>query len=204
MTEVYYADELYEFVLSINDGYEGTPANPRALRFYDYMEFFDYNVFEFELPALSSDGGLLDTSDLSYVIYVDGEEWTFDPEDYWIEEPMTEIPWSFDNEDNILKWFGSCKHAVYFYAEGISTLGVQSIYRYGGEETRSEIVTISVDDSDIDDPSAVAVVGGGKKVKDVRYYDLSGRQVAAPAAGICVKRVTFEDGTVATFKKAIR
>lgn len=200
MNEVYYADELYEFVLSINDGYEGTPANPRALRFFDYMEFFDYNVFEFDVPALSTDGGLLNTSDLSYVVYVNGEEWTFDPEEYWIEEPMTEIPWSFDNEDSILKWYGSCKHAVYLYVEGISTLGVQSIYRYGGDETRSEIVTLDLEN----DPSGVAAAEASKKVADVKYYDLSGRQVAAPAAGIFVKRVTFEDGSVATFKKAIR
>ena len=65
-------------------------------------------------------------------------------------------------------------------------------------------MTINVDAPDIDDPSAVAAIGEGKKVADVKYYDLSGRQVASPAAGIFVKRVTFDDGSVATVKKAVR
>ena len=200
--EIDYADELYEFVLRINDGYEGTPANPYGLNYYDYLQDFGFSVFEFYLPALSEDGGLLNASDLSYVVYVDGEEWTFDADEYMMEESLTEIPWDFDNEETILKWFGTCKHAVYLFVEGVSTLGVQSIYRYDGEETRSEIVTIDVED--LDDPSAVASIGEGKKVADVKYYDLSGRQVASPSAGIFVKRVTFEDGTVASFKKAVK
>ncbi|MDE6291287.1 MAG: hypothetical protein K2M16_07125 [Muribaculaceae bacterium] len=196
--QVDYADEMYEFVLRINDGYEGTPANPYGLYFYDYMDYFGYSVFEFYLPALSTEGGMLATSDLSYVVYVDGEEWTFDGDDYLLDEPVVEIPWDFDNEETILKWFGTCKHAVYMFVEGISSLGVQSVYRYGGEETRSEIVTFDLD------PSGVAAPDSDRKVADVKYFDLSGRQVASPAAGIFVKRVTFEDGTVATFKKAIK
>lgn len=199
-TEIDYADEMYEFVLSINEGYEGTPANPYALTFYDYLEDFGFSVFEFCVPALSKEGGLLKTSDLSYVVYIDGDEWTFDADDYLLDESTEELPWDFDNEETILKWYGSCKHAVYLYVEGITTLGVQSIYRYDGEETRSEIVTLDIEG----DPSGVAAVGPGKKVADVKYYDLSGRQVAEPVAGIFVKRVTFEDGSIVTFKKAIK
>lgn len=202
MDEVDYVDELYEFVLSRNDGNEGTPADPYNLSFYDYMQDYEFSVFEFYLPSLSTEGGLLKNSDLSYVVYVDGEEWTFDGDEYMLDEPMVEIPWEFDNEDTILKFFGSCRHAVYLFVEGITTLGVQSIYRYDGEETRSEIVTIDVEGEL--EPDAVTAVGAGRKVADVKYYDLSGRQVADPAAGIFVKRVTFEDGAVATFKKAVR
>ena len=146
---------------------------------------------------MSTEGDFLDTDNLSYVVYVDGEEWEFDAEEYELEENMVEIPWNFGVY--YIYNYGGALREVDFFVEGISTLGVQSIYRYDGEETRSDIVTI-----DLDDPSAVAAVGADRKVKDVKYYDLSGRQVASPAAGIFVKRVTFEDGTVATFKKAVR
>ena len=196
--EVFYADELYEFVLSIMDGYDGTPANPYDLNYYDYRDYFGYSVFEFCTPALSADGGLLQASDLSYVVYLDGEPWTFDGDEYLLDQPMEEIPWEFDNEETILKWFGSCKHAVYLFVEGFSTLGVQSVYKYDGEETRSDIVTFYLD------PSAVSGVSADKKVKDVKYYDLTGSEVADPARGIFIKRVVFQDGTVASFKKVIR
>ena len=198
--QVDYADELYEFVLRVNEGYEGTPADPYGLSYYDYLNDFGFSVFEFYVPAFSEEGGLLKTSDLSYVVYVDGEEWTFDADDYLLDEPAAEIPWDFDNEETILKWFGTCKHAVYLYVEGISTLGVQSIYRYGGEETRSEIITLDLGD----DPSGVSAIGDGRKVTDVKYYDLSGRRVSDPAAGVFVKRVVYDDGSVAVFKKAVR
>ena len=195
--EVDYVDELYGFVLAIQDSYEGTPANPYDLKYYDMWELFNYCVFEFALPGLSADGDLLDTSALSYVVYVDGEEWSFDPVDYGIEEPMELIPWSFKSP-YIMKWVGSCKHAVYFFAEGISTFGVQSVYNYDGVETRSEIMTLDLE------TTAVDGVEAGRKMTDVKYFDLSGREVASPAEGIFVKRVTFDDGSVATFKQAIR
>lgn len=198
--ELNFVDELYEFVLSVNDGYEGTPANPYDLKYYDYMEDFNFAVLEFYAPALSVDGDLLDTSNLGYVVYLDNEEWTFDAGEYDLEESMVEIPWSFDNEETILKFFGSCRHAVYLYVEGVSSIGVQSVYRYDGEETHSEIVTLDLKD----DPSSSTSLDIDRKVADEKYYDLSGRQVAHPAAGIFVKRVTFEDGSVVTFKKAVR
>lgn len=198
LDDIDYLDEMYEFVLMRQESYEGVPTNPTDLDYYDMMEDYDFSVLEFQLPAFSTDGDVLLTSDLSYVVYVDGEEYTFDPEEYWLDEPMTEVPWNFEN-DWIMKSFGSSKHAVYLFAEGISTLGVQSVYRYNDEETRSEIVTLN-----LDDPSAVNSIAAGKKIAEVKYYGIDGREVANPASGIFVKRVTFDDGSVATFKKAIR
>ncbi|MDE6856157.1 MAG: hypothetical protein K2J34_06820, partial [Muribaculaceae bacterium] len=76
--------------------------------------------------------------------------------------------------------------------------GVQSVYNYDGVETRSEIMTLDLE------TTAVDGVEAGRKMTDVKYFDLSGREVASPAEGIFVKRVTFDDGSVATFKQAIR
>lgn len=198
MTEVYYLNELYDFVLQHQTSYDGTPQNPFDLEFGDYLADYGYAVFRFDVPSLSTDGDLLLTDNLSYVVYVDGEEWTFDVEDYPdLEESMVEIPWSFDSYD-IMKYNGAT-HVIYFYVEGMSTLGVQSIYKYEGEETRSEIVTL-----DLEDPDSVAGIDADKKVASVKYYDVAGREVSKPAGGIFIKRVTFEDGTVSTSKKAIR
>lgn len=199
-TELNYLFASNAIELIHQDDFAGTPADPFGLAFDPsyYEDPYDpYGEFTFYVPAVSTEGDYLITDNLSYVVYVDGEEWEFDAEEYELEENMVEIPWDF-SVYYIYRYDGILRE-VDFFVEGISTLGVQSIYRYNGEETRSEIVTI-----DLDDPSAVAAIGEGRKVKDVKYFDLSGRQVADPAAGIFVKRVTFEDGSVATFKKAVR
>lgn len=198
MDEVYFADELYEFELLKQTSYEGTPADPYDLIFYDWMEDYDYSVLECRIPALSTDGYLLDTDDLSYIIYLDDDPFTFTPEEYDLEESMVEIPWSFDNEYDILKTLFSCRHAVYLYVEGISTIGVQSVYKYGGKETRSGIVTLNLDGD------SVGGINSDKKVVDVRCFDIAGREVSNHASGIVIERVAFDDGSVASFKKVAR
>ncbi len=182
--------------------FDGTPENPTGLEFADYLAEEGYLQFFFNVPAVSTEGDYLLTDDLYYVVYVDGEEWTLDADEYEIPETLEEIPWSLNEYWICWGWDSNIAREVDFFVEGITTLGVQSVYRYNGEETRSEIVTIDLEEGN--DPSAVAAINAGKKITDVKYYDLSGRQVAEPAAGIFVKRVTFEDGTVATFKKAAR
>ncbi|MDE5813715.1 MAG: hypothetical protein K2H72_05460, partial [Muribaculaceae bacterium] len=191
MHEVYYADELYEFELLRQEDFEGTPQNPYNLTYYDMMEDFGEAVLECYLPALSTDGGVLDVNDLYYVVYANDEPLTFDVGDYGLEESIEEIPWTFENDDmTIMKPFGTCRHAVYVFVEGISTIGVQSVYRYDGKETRSEIVTLDLEA----DPDAVGAIEADKKISDVKYYGIDGREVAELADGLFIKRVTFSDG----------
>ncbi|MDE6379651.1 MAG: hypothetical protein K2L11_04195, partial [Muribaculaceae bacterium] len=132
-----------------------------------------------------------------FVFYANDDPLTLDSGDYGLEESIEEIPWTFENNNmTILKPFGTCRHAVYVFVEGISTIGVQSVYRYDGKETRSEIVTIDVEN----DPDAVGTIDADKKIADVKYYSIDGREVAAPASGLFIKRVIFDDGATHTSK----
>ena len=190
---LYYLDYFIDIKLIHQDEFDGTPVNPYGLEYSDEnFDYYECYEFYFTVPAVSTEGDMLNTDDLYYVIYVDGEEWELDAEEYGLEENMVEIPWGLSSSGI---WnFGGAAREVDFYIEGVSTIGVQSVYKYNGEETRSEIVTIDVDLSD-----AVKTIAG-KKVASVKYYGLDGREVANPAAGIFVKRMTFEDGTTATYK----
>ena len=195
----YYATYFTELKLIHQDDFEGTPVNPYDLKYSaDNFDYYGCYEFYFTVPAVSTEGYFLDTDCLSYVIYVDGEEWEFEPgEEYAVPESMVEIPW--DMTCYGIWNVGVATREVDFYVEGVSTIGVQSVYNYNGEETRSEIVTI-----DVDDPTAVSNVNADKKVASVKFYDVAGREVTNSAAGVVIKRVVYEDGSVASFKKVVR
>lgn len=197
--QVYYVDELFEFELLKQDSYEGTPANPHNLVYYDMMEDFGEAVLEFFVPALSTDGYVLDTNDLYYVLYLDDEPFTLEAEEYGLDESMEEIPWWFENDDyTIIKYYGSCRRAVYVFVQGISTIGVQSVYKYDGVETRSDIISLALDGESVNG------INADKKVASVKYYDIAGSEVAMPASGLFIKRITYTDGTTVSIKSIIR
>lgn len=194
--ELFYVEEFMDLTLIHQDSFAGTPHNPLNLDYYDGVLDGNWGYFNFNVPAVSTEGDYLLTDNLYYTVYIDGEEWEFDADEYFLDENLVEVPWSFDSL-YITKWPGDGRE-ISFFITGISTIGVQSIYRYNGEETRSDIVTIDLE------TSAVGTVDADRKATEVKYFDLSGREVAIPTSGIFVKRVTFDDGSTATYKKAIR
>ncbi len=195
---IVYLDFFIDLKLVHQDDFAGTPVNPCNLDYSaENLDYYGCYEFYFTVPAVSTEGDVLDTNCLSYIVYIDGEEWEFDPEDYGVEESMVEIPWDFSTYGI---WnFGAADREIDFYVEGVTTAGVQSVYKYNGEETRSEIVTVVVDGED-----AVNAISADKKIASVKMYDVAGREVSKDAKGVVIKRVVYEDGTVASFKKMAR
>lgn len=191
--EVGYIEKFKDPHLLHQDSFEGTPADPYDLVFEDLRGDDGEGFFslDFNVPTLSTEGGLLLSEDLYYQVYVDGEPWTFNAEEYGIPETLTEVPWNF-GANHIFIYFGTWR-SVDFFEEGMSTVGVQSIYKYDGKETRSNIVTIKVD-------SSVNDIDSEKEVGKIKYYDLTGREIAHPADGLYVKQTTYSDGTVRSTK----
>ena len=197
LKDVYFVNDLSDLKLHHQESYAGTPANPYGLEFEDFMEEEGFSMFSFYVPGIATDGNCLLTDSLSYVIYIDDEVWTLEAEDYDLDESLDEIPWNL-NGYWIIRQYDSPLHRVPFFVEGITTLGVQSVYKYDGVESRSEIVTIN-----LDDPSGVTGAEAGN-VAGIKYYDLTGRELMHPEAGILIERVTYSDGSVASFKKTVR
>ncbi|MDE6479135.1 MAG: hypothetical protein K2L45_02610 [Muribaculaceae bacterium] len=196
-SEVRMVNDLMDMKLVRQESYDGVPQNPYGLEFEDVMEDEGFYLFSFNLPAVSTEGKYLLLDDLKYVVYINDEEWTFDADEYYLEESMEEIPWSFSNYW-FIKDYESARHRVAFFVEGIDTFGVQSVYNCDGVETRSEIITLDVEEiMGVEDVEAA-------KVASVKYYDLTGREVANPAAGIFIKRTVFTDGSASSFKTIVR
>lgn len=175
-----------------------TPQNPSDLIFYDYIDSYGYSWLEFNLPMQNVNDELLNPNDLFYIIYVDGDEMVFDPQDYPnIDEDMTLIPYGFnDNYDFISD---GQYHEVYFYFDGADEIGVQLCSVKDGEIVgESDIVSVSTSGS------AVKTVADadGKRIESTRYFNMHGQEVSTPADGIFVKTVKYDDGSVRSFKVA--
>ncbi len=172
-----------------------TPQNPYGLEYHDEdLASFGYSWIMFDLPVLNVDGQLLNTNDLYYKVYVDGEEFEFAVDEYYgLDDNMVLIPYSFTDEYDII--VDGTYHEIYFYFEGADEIGVQLCNVKDGEIVgASDIVTTSTTGVD-----GIAD-GNSKRIASTTYYNMNGQEVSNPAEGVFVKTVKYEDGSVKSFK----
>lgn len=204
LTDILYLDVFQDFSLKVQDSFAGTPENPYGLLLDDSYLDYGINIFVFTIPNFSTDGLVLHNEDLYYRVYVDDDLFEFEYDPYYYEYPdvegvMSDVPFNFDNGMDIY-WSTEAERVVYLYFEGMTTLGVQSVYKYDGKETSSDIVTLNVFTGDVtEQPAGVDSLVSAPVVGET-YYDLSGRKVSDPANGIFVKRSILSDGKVVTRK----
>lgn len=186
------------------------PVGPDEL----FMGGFDgMPAAEFNLPALDENGNLLDVNKLYFSLFVNGNIYTFTPdncqdlEDLGIDTDTTELPYNIGNGFDFFQE-GSW-HTVYFYgydSEEVYNLGVQAVYYPEGKDINPENVlkSIIVFVGSEQDPSSVDSTAVAKEVKEVRFFDMQGRQVEKPSQGVFIKKVAYTDGSEKTFKVAVR
>lgn len=205
-TEPYPLEYYVYFMLYVTDNYAGTPADPYDLGWEEPdIDWGSPGVFFFNIPNVSDEGLMLLSDDLYYRIYIDGEEYTFeyDEEDEMYpgvgEDGMLDIPFNFTNWTDILPGSNSpIERGIYIYFEGFETIGVQSVYKYGGETTYSAILTYNIVTDQV--TNAIDSTIADSIIVNETYYDLSGRKVTNPSNGIFVKKATLENGKVVTSK----
>ncbi len=170
-----------------------TPADPTDLSYTPYEEDLGYGIFLFAPYEFSKDDEQLDPAALYYNIFLDDEKYTFDPEDYpTLSEEMTDVPFGFTDRVSFTNYAGL--YNVYLYVTGFERIGVQMVYKGGGETRKSAIVYCDATDG------ISRVTSHGAAVSRT-YTDLSGRRVAAPEKGIYVETVTYADGTQQSVKR---
>lgn len=188
------APEIYSF--------EMTPAKPATPVFqhfqnYDYS-WANYYSFVYDIPMTDVDGNFINPDSITYCLYENDEVKTFTPEEYKIDETMTEIPYYFNNSSDIVYTEADnlTRHFVNFYDKTITKCGVQSFYTAQGIKTASDILWCDVS-------TALGIQGNVADSNAVshEYFDMSGRRIAAPRKGITLHKVTFADGSSKTYKE---
>lgn len=189
-------DDLFDYNFYVTDPiiYEfqdvaAIPADPIINAWYDWLDWNGRSQVDFTLPLTDVDGNYISSDKLSYIAYADDELFTFTPDVYQIDEPMTEIPYNFSGTDYEFgpSWF-------YFYTNPTKNFGIQSVYRGGGVENRSNIVWYSVQADGISEINSTAFV-----VAET-CYDAAGRLVKPDSRGFIIKTLIFSDGSRKTVK----
>ena len=121
-----------------------TPANPEVIDFVDQGALGGYNYGSFNVPTLDTEGNFINPNDLYYRVYFDDDElFTFGPDEYpQVTEFMTDVPYNYTEGYD----FGVGGATVYFYETNFQRVGIQSVFRGGGEEHVSDIVYMELTD----------------------------------------------------------
>lgn len=117
------------------------------------------------------------------------------------------MPYDFDNFYDIYK-ASIVDFQIGIYSEGFTTIGVQALYDYEGEATRSAIVTLNIEtwEVTVTEPGTTGMkeMENSLDVVKTEYYDFNGLRVTRPEKGIYVKRSVLSDGSVKISKEYVR
>ncbi len=199
------SDQLYEISLwkepllkVCHHNYGVCPADPNTLRFIVLDPNLGWGTYclRCKIPMIDVEDNILDTSRLSYVFWLDGEELTLDPAQYpMCPEPMTYIPFNYTENWNIYI-IDEVSHLVYFFFESFDSFAVQSIYtEEDGKEFRSNIMCVG-------ESGVEQIYSSSSEVITTEYYSLTGERLTHPN-GIVIKIETLSDGTCRTSKELI-
>lgn len=178
------------------------PATPIFKLFQDYdYSWANYYSLVFDIPMADVDGNFINPDSITYCAYFNDDLFTFNPGEYAVDEPMTEIPFHFDNYKDIVFTTADnyTRHFIDIYDKvGVNKVGIQSIYTANGEKNVSDIMWYIIHTTGIDDVDTQA-----NAIKH-EYFDISGHRLPAPAAGVNIHRVTYGDGSVKTYKELVK
>ena len=172
----------------------GTPSDPSVYAYIDYFDLAGFSIFMPVVPLLDTEGNFMDPSKVFWQIFVDDDEpFTLYPDEYrYLSEEMDEIPYLFTPEQEVKfsrSYIYEKAYGIYIFQTGFRRIGVQSIYRGGGEEHRSNIVYYYFGGDAINNIAAEKTAG------DIpQHYDLSGRRVSDNHRGLTITRLP--DGRV--------
>ena len=165
-----------------------TPADPSVVAFItDYFEMAGLNIAMFDVPLHDTEGRFMDPAKLSYRLYCDDDEpfILYTDEYKYITQDMEEVPYLFSDRN---RYIYEKAYALYVFQTGFDRFGIQTIYRGGGEEHRSNISYWYFNDEtgirNVQDDSLEQF-----DPSQVENFDLQGRRTGANQKGLVISRL---------------
>ena len=181
---------------------ECPPSDPYGISFFAYDDQTGYGFVDFRYANEDTNGYILPTEDLYYRVFFNEKLHTFYPDEYAsLEKPMVLVPYNlsdfydFDNNGYL--------HTFYYYSDQLDRIGIQNVYLPEGAETGlvSQLVSFPVTPTPTEPDDAIDTIDvTGKTLGSEQWFDLQGRLVENPEAGLYIVRRAYTDGTVTTTK----
>ena len=180
---VYYPYQIFTNVeITKMEEFAATPADPSIEEYK--LEGAKYPYISFNIPAKDVDGNDIISAKLFYTVWIqeDGLDKPFEvlADEYeYVEEDMTEIPYTWDDSYDIYR--GGTR----FYINPANVIGnwtkfgIQSIYYGGGERNTSNIVWM-------ENPVYTAITDVNFNNEKAVIFDMQGRRVANPVKGLYI------------------
>ena len=195
----YNYDEMSDVVITKVAEVAAVPATPTI----DEVVISTYSYVDATIPATSVDGEPLAASKLTYMILVEKAKDQSEPfvllaDNYPYDEDITEIPYMFNDSENLYIQASGDMHRVYLMtdAEEIDSwyrLGLKSIYAGGGEINESEIAWFTI--KEYSESTGINEIG--TEEEGSVYFDAMGRRTNGQAKGLVIKQVRTADGVKA-------
>ena len=156
------------------------------------------STLEWDIPNENEKGAILSGNKMYYNLYVDGELYTFTPEEYPLfTEPTTDVPYEASNYYDIYVY--NTSHTIYLKKDIAETVALQSFYvDEDGTKYASDLVTENVLGT------GIGKVEGGKQAVSTEYFNLSGVKTTRPAAGMYIMKTKYNDGTSSVKKVLVK
>ena len=158
-------------------------------------EYVPAEEIDFMVSMLSAEGCLLDMSKLYFEVWTDDTPYTFTKANYpSLNADTTQIPFGYSDMQGFVYQTELLQQVLVFNPK-YETLRLRLVYKPSADETiYSDYITVQ-DKSGVD-----LTLSDGEAVAG--YFDLQGRPVVNPSAGLYIRAIRKADGSV-NYQKAI-
>ena len=167
-----------------------------------YDDYYDQYSTQWTFPDRNANGAIIDVKKMYYNAFVNGELYTFTPEEYiFIEKEMTDVPYDYTDSN----WFdiiaNGTSHMLCINGVEVVTLGVKMYYLApDGNLYSSARVTYNFETGEIETDGVIDIDADAEPC-GMEFTNLQGMKVANPTAGnIYIRTITFKDGSQKTSK----